>query len=603
MKKTFSKQLKNKIIITFQAVKFVYSKNKFYLILVFIGELLNALRILPYMYLLKTAVTMLTERPGFRTYILYIYLILLTILVLELANAVLNKLRSQQKMKLDFRIKDQMIEKTDSFDYYTLSTKEYYLLRAKAMEGYGQGCIEKNVSLVFSIVSNVILLAGIVFTISSLGFVLLLPICMTILVRVLSEYFDRSANYIRTTQISEINRKSNYFHQICEKIQYAKEIRVFHLEDRFDIKLKEVSNEKMQIWKKYLRIFKYSSATHIIADIILQSAIYLILAYRVLVLKTITMGDFVFFFTAYQQIQSIMGNLALNHIKIFMNASYLDDFMKYWNFKSLKSVKQGKDELDYSENDDIIIEFHNVSFRYPNTEFDALSNINVQLKKGESYLIVGKNGAGKSTFVKLLCRLYSPTTGSITLNGKNILEYDRDAYLSMLSVLFQDYKILNLTIADNISSMEPTIQQNVFDNAVSDANIIDKIQLLPGKERTPYGKAFDGSGIEFSGGEAQKVMIAKTLYKKAPLKIFDEPTSGLDAVSEYKIYENIKRSSKNGILIYITHRLSTGVSSDNILVFSRGKISETGNHRQLMNLKGTYASLFESQAALYAGRV
>lgn len=191
--------------------------------------------------------------------------------------------------------------------------------------------------------------------------------------------------------------------------------------------------------------------------------------------------------------------------------------------------------------------------------------------------------------MKLLCRLYSPTTGSITLNGKNILEYDRDAYLSMLSVLFQDYKILNLTIADNISSMEPTIQQNVFDNAVSDADIIDKIQLLPGKERTPYGKAFDGSGIEFSGGEAQKVMIAKTLYKKAPLKIFDEPTSGLDAVSEYKIYENIKRSSKNGILIYITHRLSTGVSSDNILVFSRGKISETGNHRQLMNLKGTYA--------------
>ncbi len=603
MKETFSKQLKNKITVTFQAVKFVYSKNKFYLILVVVGELLNALKILPYMYLLKTAVAMLTERPEFRTYILYILPILFTILVLESANSSLNKLKSQQKLKLDFIIKEQMIEKTDSFDYYTLSTSECFLLRAKAMEGYGQGCIEKNVSLVFSIISNVILLAGIVFTISSLGFVLLLPICMTILVRVLSEYFDRSANYIRTTQMSEINRKSNYLHQICEKIQYAKEIRVFHLANKFDLRLRETGNEKMQIWKKYLRIFRYSSATHIIADIILQLAIYLILAYRVLVLKTIAVGDFVYFLTAYQQIQSIMGNLALNHINIFMNASYLDDFMKYWDFKPLESIKQGKDALNDSEKDDIIIEFHNVSFRYPNTDFDALSNINVRLKRGESYLIVGKNGAGKSTFVKLLCRLYSPTTGTITLNGKNILEYDRDAYLSMISVLFQDYKVLNLTIADNICSMEPAIQKNVFDQAVSDADIIDKIQSLHDKERTPYGKVFDASGVAFSGGETQKLMIAKTLYKKAPLKIFDEPTSGLDAVSEYKIYESIRRSSKKGILIYITHRLSTGVSSDNILVFSRGRISETGNHRQLMNLKGTYATLFELQAALYAGRI
>lgn len=601
MKEKFSKTLKNKLAVTFMAVKFVFSKNKFYLILVLIGEMLNALKILPYMYLLKTAVTMLMELSEFQTYILSISSILVTILVLEFSNAVLNKIKSKQKMKLDFSIKEQMIEKTDSFDYFMLSTKDYFMLQSKAMEGYGQGCIEKNVFLVFSIVSNIVLLAGIFFTISSIGFALLLPICITIIVRILSEYFDRNASYIRTTQMSEINRKSNYLHRICENIRFAKEIRVFNLEDKFDLKLKEISNEKTQIWKKYMRIFRYSSATHIIADIILQLVIYLILAYRVLVLKIITVGDFVFFFAAYQQIQSIMGNLASNNINIFLNANYLNDFMKYWHFKPLESAKQGNDELKYSENDDIIIEFNNVSFRYPNTEFNALSDINVKLKKGESYLIVGKNGAGKSTFVKLLCRLYSPTTGTITLNGKNILEYNRDTYLSLLSVLFQDYKVLNLTIADNISSIEPTAKKDVFDNAIANADIKEKIRLLPNKEYTSYSKEFDENGIEFSGGEAQKMMIAKTLYKKSPLKIFDEPTAGLDAVAEYKIYENIKQASINGILVYITHRLSTGVNSNNILVFSQGRISETGNHKQLMNQKGIYASLFESQSILYAG--
>lgn len=582
LKKNLSKTFKNKIIVTFLAIKFVFKINKIYLILVLIGELFNTLKILPYMFLLKTAVTMLIDLSEFTTYIFSVSLLLSTILVFELSNTILNKFKTKQKMKLNFSIKEQIIEKTDCFDYFTLSTKEYYMLQSKAVEGYGQDCIEKNVSLVFNIASNLILLSSIIFMISSLGFVLLLPICITIIVRILSEYFDRQASYIRTTQMSEINRKSKYLHRICENIRFAKEIRVFNLEEKFDIKLKEASKEKTQIWKKYMRIHRYSSLTHIIADIILQLAIYLILSYRVLVMKTINVGDFVFFFTAYQQIQGVMGNLALNNINILMNAKYLDDFMQYWNYKPLETCKQGNDKLIISEKDDIIIEFINVSFRYPNTDFDALSNINIKLRKGESYLIVGNNGAGKSTFIKLLCRLYSPTTGTITLNGKNILEYSREDYVSLLSVLFQDYKVLNLSIAENISSIERRVKKTIFDKAVSDAEIIDKIYSLPNKEKTSYSKAFDENGVEFSGGEAQKLMIAKTLYKNSTIKIFDEPTAGLDAVAEYKIYENIKQASVDGILIYITHRLSTGVNSKNILVFSQGKIFETGNHKQLI---------------------
>ena len=600
MKNKVAGILRNKLLINYQSVKFVSSINKKYLLLVFMSELIGSLKILPYMYLLKVAVNLLTEISSFKSYLLSISIILLIILFLELSNTLINKFKSAQKIKLDFAIKEQMIEKNDSIDYYTLSTKEYFLLKTKALEGYEHGCIEENVSLVFSIISNIILLVGLMFTISSLGLALLLPVGITIGVRVMSEYFDRKANYIRTSQMAEINRKSNYLHHICENIHFAKEIRVFNLEDKFDDKLEEVSNEKNHIWEKYMKIFRYSSATYIIADIILQLVIYLILAYRVLVIKTITVGDFVYFFSAYQKIQDIMGSLASNNINIFLNANYLEDFMRYWLYKPNKSsMEYGNEKLCYMDKDDIIIEFHDVSFRYPNTDFDAISNINIKIRKGESYLIVGKNGSGKSTFIKLLCRLYSPTSGFITLNGKNIKDYDRQSYLTLFSVLFQDYKTIDLTIKDNITSISESVNYDAFRRATINADIFDKIKKMPKAESTSYSKSFDENGTEFSGGEAQKMMIAKTLYKNAPIYIFDEPTAGLDAISEYKIYENIKQTSSTGILIYITHRLSTGVNSGNILVFSNGKITERGNHIQLMNHQGIYASLFKSQATLY----
>lgn len=601
MTETFFRTLKHKLAVSFLAVRFVSAINRVYLIWVFLKELINALKVLPYMYLLKKAVSGLEEPSGFRAYIFPVFYILSIIFILEWTSNLLDKIIVKSKLKLDFLIKEQIIEKTDALDYFVLSTKEYFVLQSKAMEGYGQGAVEENVHLFFSLISNLILLSGIGVVILSLGPALLLPICMTIAVRILSEFFDRKAGYIRRTEMPEVNRKSNYLHKICEDIRFAKEIRIFHLENKFDAKLREISREKVNIWKRYMGIFRYSSATYVIADIILQLVIYLILAYRVLVLRTIQVSDFVFFFSAYQQMQNVMGNLASGVMNIFLNADYLDDFMSYWYFKPLEAAREGDDELKYSEDDDIVIEFKNVSFRYPNTDFDALSDINIKLKKGNTYLIVGKNGAGKSTFIKLLCRLYSPTMGTITLNGKNILEYDRNAYLSLLSVLFQDYKFLNLTVADNISSLEEAFDKDIFHRVVTDVGIEEKIQALPNKEYTIYGKEFDKNGVRFSGGELQKMMIAKTLYKQSPLKIFDEPTAGLDAVAEYNIYERMRQVSEKGILIYITHRLSTGVNSDNILVFSQGKIIEKGSHSQLMDQKGEYASLFEAQAALYAG--
>lgn len=219
------------------------------------------------MFLLKIAVALLTQESSFGSYVRNVLPILVSILLLEVITALLSKIRGRQKEKLDFKIKELIIEKNTTTDYYTLSTKEHFLLKNKALEAYNQGCVDKNLSLLVSTISNIVLLFGIIMTITNLGLVIIIPILLTILVRILSEYFDRNAYYIRLTQLAEVNRKSNYLHQICEHIRFAKEIRTFDLQDKFDHKLESVSEEKIQIWKKYMRIFRYSSATYDIADI------------------------------------------------------------------------------------------------------------------------------------------------------------------------------------------------------------------------------------------------------------------------------------------------------------------------------------------------
>lgn len=600
MNKNFIKTFFDNIKVSFFAVKFVFSVNKAYLFVVFFNELIIAGKVLPYMFLLKKGVALLTEGAAFELYISNVLPILLLMLSLEIITAALSRIREGQKEKLHFRIKELIIEKNDKTDYYALSTKEYYMLQSKAYEAYSQGCVDKNISLLFSTISNVVVLLGIILTITTLGMVIVLPIVVTVIVRILSEYFDRKAYYIRTTQLAEIGRKCNYLHQICENIQFAKEIRTFDLKDKFDHKLEEISEEKVKIWKKYVGIFRYSSATYDIADIGLQLFIYLTLAYRIIVLKTLAIDDFVYIFTACQQIQSTVGNIALNSMNIFMNSDYLSDFMKYWEYSDDSEHSSEEEEkisvCDFSE---FIIEFKNVSFQYPNTEFMALDKVNVTLKRGNTYLIVGKNGAGKSTFVKLLCRLYKPTSGVITLNGIDIHDYDKGVYFEAISALFQDYKTLNLSIKDNILSMGEEMDEDSFQQAMLGADIYKKISSLPNMAHTSYSKIFDENGIEFSGGEAQKMMIAKALYKESHIRIFDEPTSGVDAIAEEKIYNYIQNTSHNCLTIYITHKLSTGVKCDNILVFDKGTISEMGNHLELMEKNSIYAGLFSSQAKLY----
>lgn len=242
--------------------------------------------------------------------------------------------------------------------------------------------------------------------------------------------------------------------------------------------------------------------------------------------------------------------------------------------------------------------FENVSFRYPGTKELVLDSINLKFKVGEKYAIVGRNGAGKTTLVKLLCRLYAPTSGRILLNDIDIRYYDYSEYTKVFSVVFQDFKLLALPLKDNLSAGE-TVDEAKMWEVLRQAGMESRVKEMPGKLESQLYKN-NGEGVEISGGEAQKLAIARALYKEGPFVVLDEPTAALDPLSEAEIYENFNNMIQGRTAIYISHRMSSCKFCDNIIVLNGGQITEWGNHETLLKLQGTYASLYNTQAQYYS---
>lgn len=262
-----------------------------------------------------------------------------------------------------------------------------------------------------------------------------------------------------------------------------------------------------------------------------------------------------------------------------------------------ESKKSSKESINLGENYEVI--FDDVSFKYPQSDVWALENVSFKLSSEEATAIVGSNGAGKTTVVKLLSRLYKPTKGKILLNGIDIEEIAIEDYRPLIGVLFQDFKLFSFNLGQNISVSE-TYNEEKAEKVLAEAGFSNRLETLPLKLETPLYNDFDSNGVEISGGEAQKIAIARMLYMDSPIVILDEPTSALDPISEAEIYEGFNFIIENKLAIFVSHRLSACKFCDNILVFSDGKLIEKGIHDSLLkNKEGTYYQLWEAQAQYY----
>ena len=273
---------------------------------------------------------------------------------------------------------------------------------------------------------------------------------------------------------------------------------------------------------------------------------------------------------------------------------YYDKLDEYLNLP--KTLREGKELIDADRNH--IIEFRNVSFQYAGSDVYALKNINITIPFGQKLSIVGENGAGKTTFVKLMTRMYDPTEGEILLDGVNIKTIDYEQYMSIFSSVFQDYRLFSFSIKDNVAFAQPMDEDKVRD-ILEYVGFGEKLRSLQNGIDTSVFKNFDEAGFEPSGGEGQKLALARALYKDAPIVLLDEPTAAMDPKAEYELYQRFNEMVQGKTAVYISHRLSSAKFCDVIAVFRNGQIIEYGTHDELYSKGGLYKALFSMQSQFY----
>lgn len=279
-----------------------------------------------------------------------------------------------------------------------------------------------------------------------------------------------------------------------------------------------------------------------------------------------------------------------------MNTKYVKQYLDFMDIKNKKY--EGTLPVEKRDDDKFMIEFENVSFHYPGSEKNVLENFSIRFNIGERLAVVGRNGSGKTTFIKLLCRLYDPTEGRILLNGIDIKKYDYKEYLSLFSVVFQDFQIPAFTLGQAVAASQEYDEEHVND-AVKKAGLSSLAARMPYGNETYLTKEFDKTGVNISGGEAQKLAIARALYHDTPFVIFDEPTAALDPIAEYEVYAKFDELIGTKTAVYISHRLSSCQFCNDILVIDDGKAVQRGSHEKLIDEEGLYAKLWKTQAKYY----
>lgn len=395
-------------------------------------------------------------------------------------------------------------------------------------------------------------------------------------------------------EYSRLDRIFYYFLNMFSDYNTGKEIRLYKEQNLIEHTAtdKLLTDGEKLLKKASLHTAKSSSFVAILGALV-GFGIYLFIGVKGLY-GLFGIGSLVLYCGSFMQIINGIMKMAVTFGKTAEMVPLVNYYFEIVNAKD--DMTYGEKELDLS--DKFEIEFKNVSFKYPNTESYALQNINLKINNGEHLAVVGRNGSGKTTFIKLMCRLYDVTDGEILINGINIKEYSKESIIKLYSVVFQDFKIFSTTLAQNISTNEEYDKERLYD-ALDKANIKDRVLKMENKECTYLYKDLDKAGVEISGGEAQKLALARALYKDAPIVILDEPTAALDPIAEHEIYNRFNSFVENKTAIYISHRLSSCVFCDKIAVFDKSRLVESGTHQELLTAGEKYFELWNAQAKYY----
>ena len=391
---------------------------------------------------------------------------------------------------------------------------------------------------------------------------------------------------------SSVFVRFDYYYNLCPDFSAAKDIRLYGFTDYFMSAVARIIYDLEQINQKFMRQNIKVGGTRALLNLLRELVAYAYLTYLVCRGK-LSVSDFIFYFG----IITGFSNWILNAVYQYSNLERCcNDCAAFREFVESTEKSENKPNVNFDSVDSI--EFKNVSFTYPSAEKSTINNMSFKVNKGENIAVVGENGAGKTTAVKLLCGLYYPTSGDILVNGKSSLDFSSDSYSNLFSAVFQDYYFMPMTIAENVCTTSVYDSERLY-SAFEKSGIADKINTLPDKEKSYMIKDVYKDAVDFSGGEKQKLLLAKAIYKNAPVLILDEPTAALDPIAENELYLKYNEMTSGKISFFISHRLSSTRFCDRILFIKDGRIAESGTHEELMALKGSYYRMYQVQSYYY----
>lgn len=535
----------------------------------------------------------ITIGRSMRQLLLYVALLAGATFIADAAGALLDYLTQRQMDLTVKKIKNHLGTIVMEMPYSDAEQPKIrdFILLAQDGTNFSQ-VLDQAANIITSIVT-IAGLAAIIITVQPLIFVF---VALVVLFRLIADKKNRKLWDKWRPRYAPVMRKSNYLFRIMKGIDFGKEIRINSLEDWVYDKTDEVAELSYRMAGQHNAEIQRCNILSTAASILQECAVYVILAYRV-VFRGMSIGDFSMYSTSVSTFSNSVSSIVGSISSMMQTGMFVRDFRQCIEIAE-QSRQSNAGGISAAKIDDVVLEFRNVSFKYPGTDRLILKNINLTLQKNISLSIVGVNGAGKTTLIKLLCRLYAPTSGEILLNGVNIQEYAYDEYIDLIGTVFQDFKLFNFSVRENVSFDENANEEKVL-QCLRMSGLGEKISRLAAGIDTNISKEFDSGGIEFSGGEAQKLAMARTLYKNAPVIVLDEPTSALDPIAEAEIYAKFHDITKDKTTIYISHRMSSCRFCDKIAVLDNGEIVQYGSHKELMEKDGLYSKMWNMQAQYY----
>lgn len=599
-----------------KSLKMTHSLNKKYIPLVVLGKILAVSQLYVQIIMGSVILDMVIGRQAVSEIMRLVFIMVISTALLIVGWWGVENVLRVMEGELVSKMRQAIVEHCMTLDYEVLEKKETLEMIQKAGDSINSGggignfyynltaFIEYFISIITSIVVLIPLFVPTSEKVSGLtGFLNgwysgLILMCILIVSVVYRYLLARRMSRIGQMQFEkniDLNRKFAYFFNLIFRYQKGKDIRLYHMQDKVlngvVENAKEIENNGQWMAKEERPYIIWKS----VINYILLLSTYVYVGLKV-ICRLISLGNVMKYVAAITRMSDSLGSMMESYNALQIKGKYTS---YYYDFLNIKNEKyEGTLPLEKRDDNEYLLEFKDVSFHYPNQKEMVLSHVSMKFTIGEKMAIVGPNGAGKSTFIKLLCRLYDPTEGEILLNGIDIKLYDYEEYMKIFSIVFQDYQLFSFPLAENVAA---SIE---YDSEKVKRSLIEagfEKQLKKFKDGI-YANLYQmkEKGIEISGGEAQKIALARALYKDAAVVILDEPTSALDPVSEFEIYKHFDEMVQGKTSIYISHRMSSCRFCNRILVFDKGKIVQQGSHEQLMSQTGElYAKLWEAQAKYY----